>query len=75
MINMGSMNGLYPEQKVVIYKANTFNATLGGGLVENLQTATGRVSNQIMPYNGWIVLDNSDYNSVVEVGDTIRLVY
>jgi hypothetical protein len=75
MINMGNMNGLYPEQKVIIYKANAFNATLGGRLVESVKTATGRVSNQIMPHHAWIVLDNGDQNGAVEVGDIIRPIY
>ncbi len=75
MINMGSLEGIGAEQRILLYKANTFNNTLEGRIVDNLQSATGRVSNQVMPHNAWIVLDNQGQNGIVEVGDTIRPVY
>jgi len=75
MINMGSMEGIGSEQKILLYRTNAFNATLGGRIVENLPSATGRVSNQLMPHNAWIVLDDQNKNTLVEVGDNIRPLY
>jgi len=75
MINMGSLEGIGAEQRMLLYKANTFNNTLEGRIVDTLQSATGRVSNQVMPHNAWIVLDNQGQNNVVEVGDSVRPVY
>lgn len=75
MINMGSLEGIGAEQRMLLYKANTFNNTSEGRIVDTLQSATGRVSNQVMPHNAWIVLDNQGQNNVVEVGDSVRPVY
>jgi hypothetical protein len=76
MTNMGSANGLRPEQKVVLYKEviqkNEIDART---LSTRLRIGTATVSDQVTPDHAWIVMDDSDHNPLIEVGDIVRAEY
>ncbi len=76
MANMGLGNGLRPEQKVVVYKEVVQKNEIDAKTLSNkIRIGTATVSNQVSLNHAWIVMDNSDYNTLVDVGDVVRPQY
>jgi len=76
MVNMGHIEGLRPEQRLSVFKEVIMKNEIDAKtLVNKIRIGTATVSDQIMPHYAWIVLDNSDHNSLIEVGDIIRVEY
>lgn len=76
MANMGLGNGLRPEQKVVVYKEVVQKNEIDAKTLSNkIRIGTATVSNQVSLEHAWIVMDDSDHNMLVDVGDIIRPQY
>lgn len=76
MVNMGLANGLRPEQKVVVYKEVVQKNEIDAKTISNkIRIGTATVSNQVSVHHAWIVMDNSDHNTLIDVGDIIRAEY
>lgn len=76
MINMGSQEGIRPEQKVSLYKDVIFKNEIDGETLNNkVLIGTATVSDQVMAHYAWIVLDDDDHNTLIEVGDIVRPQY
>lgn len=72
LINMGKNEGLYESQKVILYKEVIFKDEIEAKTITNkVLIGTATVSNQIMGNYAWIVMDDEDHNSVIEVGDLV----
>lgn len=75
-INMGYAQGLRSEQKVIVTRALPPQLTPDGREVSNRAViGTARVSDQISEHGSWIVMDDSDTNTLVDVADTVRARY
>lgn len=72
LINMGKNEGLYESQKVILYKEVILKDEIEAKTITNkVRIGTATVSNQIMESYAWIVMDDEDHNSVIEVGDLV----
>ena len=73
LINMGKNEGLYEAQKVVVYKEVIFKDEIEAKTITNkVRIGTASVSNQIMANYAWIIMDDDDQNSAIDVGDIIQ---
>jgi len=76
MVNMGRLDGLRPEQTLSVSKEVIMKNEIDAHTVVNkVRIGKATVSNQVMPHHAWIVLENSDHNSIIEVGDIVRVEY
>jgi len=76
LINMGIDYGVYKEQRVKIYKDTIEkNEVTSSTMLSRVFIADGRVSNQVLKNESWIVLDNEDKNNLIEIGDKVELIY
>jgi hypothetical protein len=76
MVNMGKEEGLYEGQTLQMYKEVIFKDEIDAKMINNkVRIGTAKVSDQIMPHYAWIVMDDSDQNRLIEVGDIIRPMY
>ncbi|MBN2870927.1 MAG: hypothetical protein JXK04_08240, partial [Campylobacterales bacterium] len=76
MANMGLGNGLRPEQKVVVYKEVVQKNEIDAKTLSNkIRIGTATVSNQVSLEHAWIVMDDFDHNTLVDVGDIVRPQY
>jgi hypothetical protein len=76
MVNMGHIEGLRPEQSLRVSKEVIMKNEIDAHTVINkVHIGKATVSNQVMLHHAWIVLDNSDHNSLIEVGDIVRAEY
>ena len=76
MVNMGQVEGLRPEQRLSVSKEVIMKNEIDAHtLVNKVRIGTATVSDQIMPHYAWIVLNNSDHNALIEVGDIVRVEY
>lgn len=76
MVNMGLDNGLRPEQKVAVHKEIVQKNEIDAKTISNkILIGTATVSNQVSVHHAWIVMDDADQNTLVEVGDVIRALY
>lgn len=73
MVNMGHAEGLREGQQLLVFKELVFKDEIDAKTMMNkVRIGTATVSNQIMPHYAWIMMDDSDHNGVIEVGDIIR---
>lgn len=75
-INMGYAQGLRPQQKVIVYRPfPTIDTPQGYQVTNRGMIGMATVSDQITENGAWIVMDDSDTNSLVDLADTIRARY
>jgi TolB-like protein len=75
-INIGSVDGIKHGDKFeVIGQYEVENPISGKSEIERRIIATGQVSQIIDPKNCWIVLDNKDQESLLRIGDMVKLKY
>lgn len=73
MINMGKTEGLHEGQKLLVYKEIVFKDEIDAKtLTEKVRIGTATISNQIMPHYSWMMMDDEDHNSAINVGDIVR---
>ena len=73
MVNMGKSEGLREGQKLQVFKEVVFKDEIDAKtLLNKVQIGTATVSNQITPHYAWVMMDDSDHNTVIEVGDIVR---
>lgn len=73
MVNMGKTEGLREGQKLLVYKEIVFKDEIDAKtLTEKVRIGTATVSNQVMPHYSWMMMDDEDHNSAIDVGDIIR---
>lgn len=76
MVNMGHIEGLRPEQTLSVSKEVIMKNEIDAHTVVNkVRIGKATVSNQVMLHHAWIVLDNSNHNLLIEVGDIVRAEY
>lgn len=70
------MDGIKHGDKFeVIGQYETQNPISGKTEIERRIIATGKVSQLIDPKNCWIVLDDKNQDTVVRLGDTVKMKY
>jgi len=76
MVNMGRSEGLCEGQKLLVYKEIVSKDEIDAKtLNEKAYIGTATVSNQVNDHYAWMMMDDSDQNPYVEVGDVIRPTY
>ncbi|HQS65715.1 MAG TPA: hypothetical protein PLM93_00830 [Sulfuricurvum sp.] len=73
MVNMGTNEGLKEGDKLLVSKELVFKDEVDGKIITNkVRIGTATVSDQITPRYAWMMMDDEDHNSAIEVGDIIR---
>lgn len=73
MVNMGKADGLREGQKLLVFKEIVFKDEIDAKtLTEKVRIGTATVSNQVMPRYAWMIMDDEDHNSAIDVGDIVR---
>lgn len=73
MVNMGKSDGLREGQKLLVHKELVFKDEIDAKTMTNkVQIGTATVSDQVMAHYAWIIMDDEDHNSAIEVGDIVR---
>lgn len=71
-ISQGSNDGIDNSMKFnIINKTQSYNSITKNTQVEKRIIATGKVSNIIGPDSSWIVLDKTEYNNQIRLGDVV----
>lgn len=73
MVNMGKTEGLREGQKLLVFKEIVFKDEVDAKmLTQKVRIGTATISNQIMPHYAWMMMDDEDHNSAIDVGDIVR---
>lgn len=73
LVNMGRYEGLHEGQKLLVFKEVVFKDEIDAKTITNkVRIGTATVSDQIMEHYAWMMMDDEDHNSAIEVGDIIR---
>lgn len=73
MVNMGSIEGLQEGQKLLVSKELIFKDEIEGKTITNkVRIGTATVSDQVMANYAWMIMDDEDHNSAIDVGDIVR---
>lgn len=73
LVNMGKNEGLREGQKLLVYKDIVFKDEIDAKtMINKVHIGTATVSNQVSDHYAWMIMDDEDHNSVIEVGDIIR---
>lgn len=76
MVNMGHLEGLRPEQTLNVSKELIMKNEIDAHTIVNkVFIGKATVSNQVMLHYAWIVLENANQNSLIDVGDIVRVEY
>jgi hypothetical protein len=75
-INLGSEDGIKHGDKFeVVGQYEVENAITGKSEIERRVIGTGVISDKIDPKNCWIILDDKKQESVIRIGDMIKMKY
>lgn len=73
LVNMGRTEGLREGQKMLLFKELVFKNEIDATIITNkVRIGTATVSDQVMEHYAWIIMDDEDHNSAIEVGDIAR---
>jgi len=73
LVNMGQNEGLREGQKLLVFKEIVFKDEINAKTITNkVRIGTATVSNQITNHYAWMMMDDEDHSSAIEVGDIIR---
>lgn len=76
LINMGIDYGLRQNQRVKVYKPTIEkNEITSGTMMSRIFIGWGRVSDQVLMNESWIVLDDEDNNNIINIGDKVEIIY
>jgi len=75
-INLGSEDGLKHGDKFdVIGQYEVENSISGKSEIERRVIASGVISDKIDPKNSWIILADKKYDSLIRIGDMVKMKY
>lgn len=73
MVNMGKSEGLREGQKLLVFKELVFKNEINAKtMMEKVRIGTATISDQVMEHYAWMIMDDEDHNSAIEVGDIVR---